>query len=454
MTIKEKPKLKRCAIYTRKSHEDGLEQEFNSLDAQREAGESYIASQKSNGWLCLTDRYDDGGVSGGTLERPALKRLLTDCENGKIDVIVVYKIDRLSRSLTDFAELSAKLDRLGVSFVSVTQEINTSTSSGRMMLNILMTFAQYEREVITERIRDKVAAAKKRGKHCGGYPVLGYDTDPVNKRLVVNENEAESVRFIFEAYAQSGSAKQVAKILADRGIVNKQWTTRKGKSTGGSAINSATVYHILNNPLYIGKIRHHALIYDGEQPAIVPRKLWDTAHEILNANHAAGDNHRKTPAFNPLRGLLRCGCCNSAMSLTYTRKGDRKYPYYICIADSKRAISTCKIKRIPAAEMERVLLHQLGAIFRTPSCVAMVGRAYENLPDKPDGDLEPKEIHEAMSRLELIWDVLYPTERQKLLAAILEHATVYDDCVELEIKTDGIRTFADELRIINGENKQ
>ena len=197
----------RCAVYTRKSHEEGLEQEFNSLDAQREAGENYIASQKANGWVCLPERYDDGGFSGGNTNRPALRRLMEDIKAGKIDILVIYKIDRLTRCLTDFSELQEFFDAHGVSFVSVTQEINTSTSAGRMMLNILMTFAQYEREIIAERVRDKVGAAKKRGKNCGGYPVLGYDADPVTKKLIVNEKEAETVRFVFEKYNECGSAK-------------------------------------------------------------------------------------------------------------------------------------------------------------------------------------------------------------------------------------------------------
>ena len=208
---------KRCAVYTRKSHEDGLEQEYNSLDAQRDAAMNYIASQKANGWVCVKESYDDGGWSGGNVNRPALQRLMADIRAGLIDIVVVYKIDRLSRSLTDFAELQTEFDKYGVSFVSVTQEINTSTSSGRMMLNILMTFAQYEREIIAERVRDKVAAAKKRGKHCGGYPVLGYDSDPVTKKLLINPEEAETVNGKLYVNGPSTGKKKIVK----RRIVTK-----------------------------------------------------------------------------------------------------------------------------------------------------------------------------------------------------------------------------------------
>ena len=263
----------RCAIYCRKSVEDGLEQEFNSLDAQRESGENYIASQKVNGWVCLPERYDDGGFSGGNTNRPALQKLIADIKDGKVDMVVVYKIDRLSRSIFDFGELQSVFDEYGVSFCSVTQEINTRTSSGRMMLNILMTFAQFEREILTERVRDKVSAAKKRGKHCGGYPVLGYDSDPITQKLHIDEAEAETVKFVFEEYLRTGSAKAVATTLELKGIRGKVWTTKKVVKHDGQKVNNQIIYRMLKNPLYIGRVPHKETSYPGEHQAIIEQGL-------------------------------------------------------------------------------------------------------------------------------------------------------------------------------------
>jgi DNA invertase Pin-like site-specific DNA recombinase len=231
-----------CAIYTRKSHEEGLDQEFNSLDAQRESAETYIESQKLQGWKVLPDRYDDGGYSGGTMERPGLQRLLVDIDAGKIDVIVVYKIDRLSRALLDFTKMVEMFNEAGVSFVSVTQQISTTDSTGRMMLNVLMTFAQYEREVIAERIRDKVSAAKRRGKYCVGVAILGYDVDRENKKLVVNNEEAQVVQYIFRRFIQLGSAKKMGRELNDQGYRTKSWTTKKSKVRKGVKWNTGHIY--------------------------------------------------------------------------------------------------------------------------------------------------------------------------------------------------------------------
>src|SRR5690554_6180685 len=249
----DSPPTLRCAIYTRKSTEDGLEQEYNSLDAQRDAGEAYIASQKSEGWVCLPDRYDDGGFTGGNLERPALKRLLADIEAGKVDCIVVYKVDRLSRSLIDFSKIMDVLDRNHVSFVSVTQQFNTSTSMGRLMLNVLLSFAQFEREIISERTRDKIAAARRKGKWAGGHPVLGYDlaSTPQGGRVTVNEEEASQVRQIFELYLHHGSLIPTIRDLDKRGWRTKQWTTKKGQVRGGRPYTKDSLYRLLTNVVYI-----------------------------------------------------------------------------------------------------------------------------------------------------------------------------------------------------------
>jgi DNA invertase Pin-like site-specific DNA recombinase len=283
----------RCVIYTRKSSEEGLEMQFNSLDAQREAAMAYIKSQKHEGWLLVPDRYDDGGFSGGSMERPGLQRLLRDVEAGRIDVVVVYKVDRLSRALGDFARIVELFERHNVSFVSVTQQFNTTTSMGRLTLNILLSFAQFEREVIGERIRDKFAASRRRGM--GGIPPLGYDVP--DRKLEVNESEAELVRLIFGRFLQLGSATELARELRSAGHTTKRWTTQDGKHRPGKPIDKGSIYKILANRVYLGEAVHKGVSHPGEHEAIVERDVWDKVHDILDGNarrrgNSAGRRHR------------------------------------------------------------------------------------------------------------------------------------------------------------------
>jgi site-specific DNA recombinase len=278
----------RCAIYTRKSTEEGLEQEFNTLDAQRECGESFIKSQATEGWQCLADRYDDGGFSGGTMDRPALKRLLADIEAGKVDAIVVYKVDRLSRSLLDFVKMLEIFDRYHVAFVSVTQQINSATSMGRLMLNVLLSFAQFEREIIGERTRDKIAAARRKGKWGGGHPILGYDIDPQGMKLVINEDEAAQVRAIFELYMQHEGLVAVIAELNRRGWVNKRWVTRKGQVRGGKPFTKTSLHKLLTNVTYIGKVRYKHELHDGEQKALIAPEVWQRVQVLLRRNGRNG----------------------------------------------------------------------------------------------------------------------------------------------------------------------
>jgi site-specific DNA recombinase len=298
--------LIRCAIYTRKSTEEGLEQEFNSLDAQREAGEAFIKSQASEGWTCLPDRYDDGGFTGGNMERPALKRLIADIEAGKIDCVVVYKVDRLSRSLLDFAQMMQTFDKHRVSFVSVTQQFNTATSMGRLVLNVLLSFAQFEREIISELTRDKIAAKRRKGKWTGGHPSLGYDVDPRGFRLVVNEAEAERVRTIFELYLEHESLLPVVQELERRGWVNKRWQTRKGRMTGGQRFTRTSLYRLLTNVAYIGKVRYKDEVHDGEHAAIVDPGIWQRVQALLERNGRTGGAPVRNKFGALLKGIMRC----------------------------------------------------------------------------------------------------------------------------------------------------
>lgn len=261
MAKPKQPPAIRCAVYTRKSSEDGLEQEFNSLDAQRQSGEAYIASQKSEGWVCLSDNYDDGGFSGGNMTRPALKRLMADIGAGRVDCVVVYKVDRLSRSLVDFAKMLEVFETHGVTFVSVTQQFSTVHSHGKLMMNILFSFAQFEREIVSERTRDKIAASRRRGQWAGGAPVLGYDR--ARQQLTVNESEAERVRAIFGLYLELGSMGQVLDELDARGWRTKEWTTATGKRRGGHPFQKSRLYKMLTNPVYLGKVTHHGEVFEG-----------------------------------------------------------------------------------------------------------------------------------------------------------------------------------------------
>ena len=418
------PALKRCAIYTRKSVEEGLDMEFNSLDAQREAAENYILSQKGKGWTCLPTRYDDGGFSGGNVNRPALSRLLADCEAGLVDVIVVYKIDRLSRSICDFADLSKKFDKWKVSFCSVTQDINTATSSGRMMLNILVTFAQYEREIIGERIRDKMEATRKKGLWAGGCVAIGYRLE--DHHLIPNPEEAAIVRRIFTRYAECQSAKQVAMELNRRGV-----RTRTGREW-----NKPRVYRVLSNYAYIGKIQYKGKVYDGTHEAIVDRELWDRVHEYLddNTTHEKADRTSREENISPLKGLLKCGHCGGPMMhYTKTKKG-AVYSYYRCVKDSKRAESVCPIKEIAAPVVERLVFAQLSAVFRSPQVLAALSEK---------SGAECAEVLRAFD--EGFWQEATSAECRRIVELLVAEAVLHEDRLVLELQCEGINSIMEEI---------
>jgi len=307
---------KRCAVYCRVSTDERLDQEFNSIDAQKEAGHAFIASQRAEGWIPVSDDYDDPGFSGGNTERPALKRLLIDIERGQIDIVVVYKIDRLTRSLADFSKMVEVFERNEVSFVSVTQQFNTTTPMGRLMLNVLLSFAQFEREVTGERIRDKIAAAKRKGMWMGGVPSLGYDVE--NRLLVVNEAEAAVVRRIFEEMLTIGSPTQIAANLTLEGITTKSWTTQEGQTRSGTRIDKKYLHKLLRNRIYLGELSHKGNWYPGAHPPIIEQELWDKVHAVLSK-----DGHTRsveTKIRSRTDALLR--------GLLYAPSGERMYPTY------------------------------------------------------------------------------------------------------------------------------
>jgi len=353
--MSSKHSLRWCAVYTRKSSEEGLEQQFNSLDAQREAGKAYVKSQQHEGWRSLMADYDDGGHSGGTLERPALQRLLIDIRAGKVQIVVVYKVDRLTRSLSDFAKLIDVFDAHGVSFVSVTQQFNTTTSMGRLMLNVLLSFAQFEREVTGERIRDKIAASKKKGMWMGGTPPLGYDVK--DRKLLVNEAEAQLARHIFRRYVELGTVAKLMVALASEGHRTKRYIGASGRSSGGCAFRRDHLYRMLGNRTYRGEVVHQGISYPGAQNAIVDGALWDSAQALLKSNRQSflTDERVKSPAL--LKGLIFDGAGNR-MSPSHAVKQGQRYLYYVSQAVLQgRAQEAGSVARLPASNLEQLVIN-------------------------------------------------------------------------------------------------
>jgi site-specific DNA recombinase len=420
----------RCAVYTRKSSEEGLEQEFNSLHAQREACEAYVASQRSEGWVLVRDQYDDGGISGGTLERPALKRLLADIEDGLIDVVVVYKIDRLSRSLMDFSKLVEVFDRNGVTFVSVTQSFNTTTSMGRLTLNILLSFAQFEREVTAERIRDKVRASRMKGMWMGGVPPYGYRVE--DRKLVVDEEQAVHVRWIFDRFFEIGSGTELAREVGKRGISTPR----------GNRIDKKYLYRMLNNRAYLGQAVHKGKSYPGEHHAIIDRETWDRVHAILQESPRKRAARTRADAPSLLRGLL-FGPDGAAFSPTHTRKGGRLYRYYVSQTVLKHGAGSCPVGRVPAGEIEAAVIDQLRAVFRQPEIVAGTARAAH----EQDDGLTEAEVRDALLHLDPLWDELFPAEQTRIVALLVERIEITADDLDIRLRTDGLAGLVREFAI-------
>lgn len=362
----------RCAIYTRKSTEEGLDQDFNSLDAQREACAAYIASQRHEGWACLPDYYDDPGFSGGTMERPGLKRLLEHVEAGKIDVIVVYKIDRLTRALSDFAKIVDILDRRDASFVSITQAFNTTTSMGRLTLNVLLSFAQFEREVTAERIRDKIAASKKKGMWMGGPVPLGYNV--IERKLIIAEGEAEIVRLIFNRHRALKTLQALAVDLTKRGVRSKVRKMRDGRIVGGQPYSPGALGHLLRNRIYIGQIRHGDHVYPGEHEAILDQKTWDASQRLLAGNALRPHTGR----ISLLAGFIE-DALGRRMRPEHTIKGDRRYRYYVSMCDDR---ITEPLWRLPAGDVEAVVIREMVRFMHDPpALVAQLGGVAAYIPN-------------------------------------------------------------------------
>jgi DNA invertase Pin-like site-specific DNA recombinase len=421
---------RRCAIYTRKSSEEGLDMEFNSLDAQREACEAYIASQRAEGWVLVRDRYDDGGVSGGTLERPALKRLLADVEEGLVDVIVVYKIDRLSRALMDFAKLVEVFDRNNATFVSVTQAFNTTTSMGRLTLNILLSFAQFEREVIGERIRDKVAASRKRGIWMGGFVPLGYEVR--DRKLVVNDAEADLVRAVFTGFVETRSGTVLLRRLQGAGA-----TTKRGKP-----FTKTDIYRVLNNRVYLGEAVHKGTAYPGEHAAIISAAQWEAAHAVLQVSPRVRRNQTvsETPAL--LHGLI-FGSDGRAMSPTHARGKRRQiYKYYVSQSVLKgSAADGPEVARVPAGEIEAAVITQVRALVRQPEVIVGTWQAARAAcPDVTEND-----IRAALEHLDPLWEELFPVEQARIIHLLVDRVEIGAGGAVVRLRLEGLASLVRDL---------
>ena len=417
----------RCAIYTRKSSEEGLEQEFNSLAAQREACEAYIVSQRSEGWTVLSDTYDDGGISGGTLERPALQRLLSDVDAGRIDIVVVYKIDRLTRALTDFARLIDQFDAHEVSVVAVTQPFNTTTSMGRLTLNVLLSFAQFEREITGERIRDKIAASKQKGMWMGGCVPLGYDLD--NRRLIVNETEAAQVRHIYARYLALGSVHYLRKELASEGITSKVRVGQKsGKQRGGTPFSRGALYPLLQNRLYIGEITHQGQSYPGQHEGIIDPALFDTVQNKLEQQRRS--RGRRGATISILAGKLYDGQGNR-LTPAHSTKGGKRYRYYVSqevLYGGTEKKSQMTRVRWPAEALESFIRDAIRDRLQLLHIECMHPMAH-GLPDPSNHDPNSSDPRHKQDRAD--------TQKPELLA-LLQSATLTDTSCTLTWDADRI----------------
>ena len=485
MTTAALPRPVRVAVYTRKSVTDGLDQAFNSLHAQRQAIESYVDSQAGLGWTILGKHYDDGGFSGSNTERPAFQALLSDIEVGLVDIVAVYKIDRLSRSLRDFAKLIDFFERHDVTFVSVTQQFSTANSIGKLTLNILMSFAEFEREVISERIRDKMQATRRRGSWTGGRPVLGYDV--VDKKLAVNPDEAAQVRATFQLYLERGNLREAVAELRRRCWTNKSFVGGRGQEVTGKAFSKASLHGLLTNVLYRGQIRCR----DGAVPAvhepIIDADLWDAVQDKLRANGTNASTVRnKTGAV--LRDLVRCGRCGSAMVHTFSTRRTRRYRYYTCAKAHAEGAAACPDTRVAAGPFEQFVADQIRAIGSDEALLAKTAAAAERLADEQrdqlaaerrrlelrlrgdlddedrrllehrlanvtseadaigDGTVDTDRLRRAVEAFTPIWTQLFPAEQERILRLLIECITYDPDTrdVDIDLRPCGIEALATE----------
>ena len=428
----------RCAIYTRKSSEEGLDQAFNSLDAQREACEAFIQSQKHEGWLLVTTKYDDGGFSGGNMDRPALKKLMSDIAEGKVNTVVVYKVDRLTRSLADFAKIIEQFDAKGVSFVSVTQQFNTTTSMGRLTLNVLLSFAQFEREVTGERIRDKIAASKAKGMWMGGRVPLGYDLR--ERRLQINESEAERVREIFRLYLQVRTVPALMNRLRQVGIRTKV-RIENGRKSGGQFYARGALYQLLRSHLYLGEIEHKGAIHPGQHDAILDRELWNEVQKLLDENRQGTRDNPRSASGSMLTGLLFSESGDRYIP-TSAHKGGRRYRYYTSQALIKNGKETGSVVgRLPAPALETAVAERIRKFFDSADDLLEALKRLHSI------DLKYEKLLKNAKHNSVAWSAMQDAERADLIRVLVQRLVIHEDSVELEINVGAL------LQVLEGQSR-
>ena len=432
---------KRCAVYCRVSSDERLDQAFNSIDAQREAGAAFIASQRAEGWEQVEDNYEDPGFTGGNMDRPGLKRLLQDIQEGKIDIVVVYKIDRLSRSLADFAKMIQLFDRYKASFSSVTQQINSATSMGRLMLNVLLSFAQFEREVTGERIRDKITASKRKGMWMGGVPPLGYDVK--DRRLIPNEREAKIIKHIFTRFVELGSTTKLMKELRMDGVTSKAWTTQDGNVREGKLIDKGLIYKLLGNRTYLGELRHKEEWFKGEHQPLIEPSTWEAVQSVLKVSpRTRGNNTRATIPFL-LKGIVQ-GADGRALTVAWSRKGTGKlYRYYIHTRENKEHAGASGLPRLPAIELEANVVAQMRRILRAPDLKTRVAA----LITARDQEVDEGKVCIAMLQIDKIWDQLFPAEQERIVRLLIKKVVVTPHNIEVQFLPNGLERLAAELNL-------
>jgi site-specific DNA recombinase len=484
VTAAAPPRTLRVAVYTRQSVASDLE--YGSIQAQREAVAAYVRSQRGEGWVELPTHYDDHGFSGGTVERPAFQKLIADIAAGKVDIVAAYKIDRVSRSLADFTRFMTLLEKHGVGFVSTTQAFDTRTSMGRLTLNILASFSQFEREVISERITDKMQATRRRGMWTGGRPILGYDV--IDKRLVVNADEASQVRAIFRLYTESSSISRVVAELKRRGWTSKSYVGKRGQQVVGCPFTKGTLHGLLTNVVYRGQMRTNDGVVRGVHEAIIDEAMWDAVQQLLRGNSRNGGAPVRNKAGATLRGLVSCGRCGSPMLHSFTTREGRRHRYYLCSRTHNEGAAACPNTRVAAGPFELFIADQVRAIGTDPVLLAKTAeslaqrtanrreelgaeerrlehqlrRAADNQraqiehqlaavreeADVLNDGIDSEALRTAMAGFDQIWSQLFPGEQERILRLLIERITYHPDGgdVDIALRPNGISALAAEAR--------
>lgn len=442
VTQQQKPKEIWWTSYERKSTEKGLEKEFNTLEAQKERCERHVNSFENpdEKWIRINKIYSDGGYSGGTLKRPALERLINDIKMGLIDAVVVYKVDRISRSLLDFANLMELFNQYNVAFISVTQHFNTSTPMGRFTLNILLSFAQFEREMASDRIKDKFEDSAKKGMWMGGNLPLGYDVQ--DRKLVIKHEEARIVHTIFEKFNEIGSVTDIVGILKDLGMDKTEFITKAGKVKTRNIANRGYIYKLLHNDVYAGNINHKGEVYPGQHKGIISQEFFDRTQDILKNNSVKKYCKSQTKHVSLLRGIMFCGGCESGMTPTHSKKKNKKYRYYIPNAFAKKKCTHCPVGSVASGDIEGIVAAKVKEILKHPDIIL---RTLEYTQQKSD-EFSEDQIIKAFQKIEPVWDELFPVEKNRIVHLLIEKVVINPYGADISFRSDGIESIVNELQ--------